>query len=135
MFVNRPCVSVILLCMVGFIKDEKINLIDPYKRMHETLVKYLCRAYNDQILSEMFLPGLPRPQITSHFSTESLDLVAEIAFKNSKLLEDESYTIDLSRTGQNEGCIYQNETNKEERNTVFPPLSSVFQLLIDNMSQ
>lgn len=81
--------------MVCFIKDEKIDIIDRYKGVHQALIEYLCRAHNDLVLSEMFCPDFFRPEIAAHFSTETFNFLIQIAFEYCELLENKCHTIHL----------------------------------------
>lgn len=118
--------------MVGFIKDEKINLIDRNECMHKTLKEYLCCAYNDHVFCKVLLPSFFNPQIASHLPTKSLDLVAQIALKHGKLLKDEGYTVHLKSPSEREP-MWKIKTYKKERNTVFPAIRSMMQLLVKDV--
>ena len=78
--------------------------------MHKTLVEYLCGAYNDHVLCKVLYPSFLQPEIASHLSAESLDLMAQITLKNGKLLKDESHTIHLKNISERE-TSQSEETN------------------------
>lgn len=68
----------VLLCVVRFVEDQEIDLVDGDKCMHETLIQNLCCAANDHILLEMLFPDASMPKIATHISTEPFDLLVQI---------------------------------------------------------
>ena len=63
--------------------------------MHKTLVQDLGRAYDSHIVTEVFVPSLLVKEISVHFSTETVDLLVQVAFQHSKLLENKGNAINL----------------------------------------
>ena len=78
----------VFLRVVCFIKDEKVYLIDGYKGVHQALIKNLCCAHNDFVLSKVFGPGFFNPEVAAHFSTKAFNLLIQVAFEHGELLED-----------------------------------------------
>ena len=92
---GSPGISVILLGMVGLVKDEKIDFVHRYEGVHETLVQYFGSTNNNHIFGEDFFPGSPSPEIAAHFSAEAINLLVQVAFKDSGLLEHQRDTVHL----------------------------------------
>lgn len=81
--------------MVRLVEDEEIDLIHRNEGMHQALIEDLGCTDNDHIFCEHFPPSPLCPKIAAHLTTEALDLLVEITFKYSKLLEDEGHAIHL----------------------------------------
>ena len=83
----------ILFCVMRLIEDEKIDLLECYERMEQTLIENFCCANNDHIFLEVFLPNFLVPEIAAHLAAESFDLLIKIALKDRKLLKDQGNRI------------------------------------------
>lgn len=88
-------IRVVLLRVVRFVENQKIDLVDGDKSMHETLIQNFCCANNDHILLEMLFPDASMPKIATHVSTETFNLLVKIVFQNRELLENESHAVNL----------------------------------------
>lgn len=92
---DSPGISVILLGVVGLVKDEKIDFVHRYEGVHETLVQYFGSTNNDHIFGEDIFPFFLCPEIAAHFSAEAIHLLVQVAFKDSGLLEHQRDTVHL----------------------------------------
>ncbi len=63
--------------------------------MHKTLIQNFCCADNDHVLRKMLFPDASMPKIATHVSTEALDPLVEVVLQDRKLLENESYAVNL----------------------------------------
>jgi len=71
-------IRVVLLCVMRFVENQEIDLVDGDKSMHETLIQNFCCADNDHVLLKMLCPDASMPKIATHVSTEAFDLLVEI---------------------------------------------------------
>ena len=90
-----PGVGVILLGVMSFIKDEQIDVFHFDESMHQALVQNVRGTDNRHVCREVLLPDFFTPKFAAHLSAEAIDLLIEIAFKNSILLEDQRHAVDL----------------------------------------
>lgn len=58
---SGPGVCMILLCMMGFVEDQEVNLMNTYERVHKTLIKDFCGANDNHIVLEMLFPDVFGP--------------------------------------------------------------------------
>lgn len=92
-----PCIWMILLCMVGFVKDKEVDLVHADKGTHETLMENFRRAENYHILLELLLPDFFGPMIGTHLATKTLDRLIQVDFQEFVLLKYQRYRIHLQR--------------------------------------
>ena len=86
----------VFLCMVSFIKYKQANLVDGNERMHEAVIQDLYCADNDHVFFKVLLPLFLLPEVATHVPTKAFNLLVQIAFEYSKLLEYQSDTIYLT---------------------------------------
>jgi hypothetical protein len=81
-------VCMVLLCVVGFVEDEKVDPIHGDEGVVQALAKHVSGTDNDHVLREVLLPELLAPEITAHISTEHIHRLVEVGFEDCVLLED-----------------------------------------------
>lgn len=77
----------ILLCVVGFVKDKEIDLVHTYEGSVETLMKNFRCADDYHVLLQLLQPDFLSPVICTHLATEALDRLIKIGFQKFKLLK------------------------------------------------
>lgn len=90
-----PCIWMILLCMVGFVKDKEVDLVHADEGTHETLMENFRRAENYHILLELLLPDFFSPMIGTHLATKTLDRLIQVDFQEFVLLKHQGNGIHL----------------------------------------
>ncbi len=65
----------IFLCMMCFVENQEIYLVNADERMHETLIQDLCCTNNDHVLRKVLVPDAFLPKFTAHVSAEAFDLL------------------------------------------------------------
>lgn len=58
----------VLLRMVGFIKDEEVDLFHLDVGIKQALVQDFCSANNHHVLFEKLIPGLSAPEVSAQSS-------------------------------------------------------------------
>ena len=122
----------ILLRVVGLVKDEQIYLPHRNERVSKAVSQDLRCANDYHVLCDCFLPCSSIPRIATQISPKATDLLVKIAIQYGILLKDECNGIDLESSKKIIGfrSYYQ-----KERDTRLFPSRTRFELLIDNMSQ
>lgn len=85
----------VFLRMMRLIENKEIDLVHPHIRIEEALVQYICRAYYNHVLIEVFGPCLFAPQIWSHGTKYLSNVLIDVVAQNSCLLKYKCDTIDL----------------------------------------
>lgn len=67
-----PGVWVILLCVVGFIEDYEVDLVDADEPMAEAMVQDSRSTDYHLVIPEMSLPRWLGPEVGAHVSAEGL---------------------------------------------------------------
>lgn len=105
----------VLLCVVGFIEDHKVDL----SYLHESIEKTFqenggCANYN-HVFIELTFPRLLVPVVYPHVTIEVTDALVDIVSQNGGLLENKSHTVNLLYFSiyqhNNGGISYQEEGN------------------------
>lgn len=94
------CIRIVLLGVMSFIEDEKVDLSDVDERVHQTLLEDVGCTDNDFVLSKMLVPYFSGPEIALHSTAETFDAVIQVSFQNGGLLKDERHGGDLYRGQQ-----------------------------------
>jgi hypothetical protein len=68
----------ILLCMVGFIKYQEINVVHPNVGMHKAPPENLGSANNHHVPLKMLDPDILRPKVRAHCATEMANILVNI---------------------------------------------------------
>ena len=105
----------IFLCMVGFVENQKIDLVNAKEGVVQTLSENFGGTHNDHVICEMLLPFGFAPQVTTHIATEHIHRLIKVGFQDSMLLEDKCDGINLLVSivgftkGKGEKCTKKNE--------------------------
>ncbi len=70
----------LLLCMVGFIEYDEIDLLNAQEPMHESMVQYVSCSNYDHVLLIVLLPDVSRPQLWAHRTAYTFYPVIQVAF-------------------------------------------------------
>ncbi len=122
------------LGVMSFVEDEHVDLVDRDERVHETLIENIGRADDDHVLAEISVPYILAPQIASHVTTETFDLLVQVTLEHGILLEYQRDAVDLSLVS-GLPTISRFGSYQEECNSRRPAKPTMLQLLIENISQ
>lgn len=86
-----------LLCVMGLIEYEQIDVLDPDMRVQETLVKNICRTHYHHTFPEILEPYLFAPEVKPHSAKQMCYFLVDIISKHRSLLVHKGDTIHLNK--------------------------------------
>lgn len=111
----EPCVGVVLLGVMGFIKNHEVDLFYLHKSIEKAFLKNGGCADYDHVFIELNFPRLLVPVIYPHIAVQVTDALVDIVSQNGSLLKNKCHAVDLLSLSiyqdDRGGVTYQKEGN------------------------
>jgi hypothetical protein len=86
---------VVLLCVVGFIKDQEVDFLYLHESIKKAFMKNVGCANYDHVFIKLIFPRLLVPVVYPHIAVEMTDILVNIVSQNSSLLENKCHAVNL----------------------------------------